>query len=142
MGQPSEPFINVKLIHLKWRPHPKQTLSLTTDYETINGHSMLHFSIQAIGGGDPESTLQRLVNSFSTVRGELMLYDAQMGYNGITSNIESIAAVVGADWEERAVMTAKFDAIIPDTYITEYATSAEVTLTAKDISETITITGA
>lgn len=138
-GQPDEPFITVKLIHLKWRPHPRQTLSMTTDYETVNGHSMLHYSIQAIGGGDPESTLQRIVNSFATVKGEMFLHTSQMGYCGITANIESIATLVGVDWEERAVMTAMFDAIIPDTYITDYATSAEIELLVKNEIENITI---
>lgn len=128
-GQPNEPYFTVKLIHTKWYPHSIKTIVNDTD-ETVKLYVKLFFSIQAIGKGDPESKLHRLIASLESTKGELFMYGRELGYCGITTNIINIGAPVGSEWEDRSSMTATFDARIDESFITEFADHCEIDIIA------------
>ena len=136
-AQPSESYFTIKIIRGKWYPHPVSNIISDTE-EIVNGYVTLYFSIQCIGGDDPRGNLQQLVNSFETTSAEIYFYQNEMGVCGISGEITDMPEVIGQEWEERASMTAMFDAVIPHTFDPEFATSAEITINGDD---TITISG-
>jgi len=127
--QPNAPYFSIKLIYSKWYPHSVSN-TINDDDEIVKMYVKLFFSIQAIGLGDPQSKLHRLAASFDSIKSNLFFHGEEMGFCGINSNINEISAVVGSGWEDRAIMTANFDARIAETFITEFANAAEIEVIA------------
>lgn len=135
-GQPIDPYFIIKIIYAKWYPHSRSEI-VADETEVVKGNAKLHFSIQAIAGNeggnfDPQANLHKLSNSFETIKSEIFFTEKEMGYCGLTANIEEISSVQGQRWEPRAAMTAMFDAIIEDSFTPEWADSTEITLIAKN----------